>query len=78
MNCYALLYLVLNRVRLQHSKYGPEFDNCYSLFARAARLYPYNYCLGSRQTLPSGNAGAFTWMTFSTVHEQAHHVECTA
>jgi len=54
----------------QHSKYGPEFDNCYSLFARAARLYPNNYCLGWRLTLDSGNAGAFTWMTFRAVHEQ--------
>ena len=54
-----------------HSKYGPETDNCYSLFARAASLYPNNFCLGWRMTLKSGGAGAFTWMTYKKVHQLA-------
>jgi hypothetical protein len=45
-------------------------DDCYSLFARAARLYPTNYCLGWRTTLPSGNAGPFTWLTYKETHAQ--------
>ena len=54
---------------LKQSKYD-GLDNCYALFARAARLYPNNYCFGWRTTLASGNAGAFVWMTYRETHEQ--------
>jgi len=54
-----------------HSKHGADTDNCYSLFARAASLYPNNYCFGSRKKLESGGSGTFTWMTYRQVHKQA-------
>ena len=53
-----------------HCKFGKEFDNCYSLFARAAALHPHNRCFGTRTKLPSGNHGDFTWSTYREVHER--------
>ena len=57
-------------MRPVHSKHGADTDNCYALFARAAGLYPNNYCFGWRMKLESGGAGAFTWMTYKEVHKQ--------
>ena len=55
----------------KHSKYGPDFDNCYSLFARAVGLYANNYCFGERKPLKSGGLGPYVWMTYKQAHKQA-------
>ena len=45
------------------SKYGSDVDNCYSLFARAAAMFPTNDCLGWRPVV-GGKAQPFAFINF--------------
>ena len=52
------------------SKCGEGISDCYSMFARAARLHPTNYCLGKRSLDAKGNFGPYRYLTYKTVHTQ--------
>ena len=52
------------------SKYGPEVDNCYTMFKRAAGLYPSNNCFGYRPVLADG-LGPYEWFSYREIHEKA-------
>ena len=56
------------------SKFGPEIDNCYSMFARAAAMFPTNPCFGYRPALPDGKLGGIEWITYAEALERMHNL----
>jgi len=50
------------------SAYGAEVDGLFQLFARSAKLYPRNNCLGRRPVGADGSLGEFQYESYETVH----------
>jgi len=52
------------------SKFGPAVDNLFSMFERAAKMYPDNNCFGYRPDLGGGNLAGFSWTNYMTIYQQ--------
>ena len=55
---------------VDYCKHGAEIDNLYSMFARAAKLYPDSDCFGKRSPIGDDKLGPFEWVSYKTIFDK--------